>query len=179
MARKKEPTITVMNIRGATLKGPKLLIQQMSEKTPDLRTTRVIQTFIMENQDLKLGIVKDNKMLYSGVVRWIGNRGNNIDGTVFAVENKDEIKVITPTKSNSGDIEFVPERMQIKINATSTINCGICGRPIEIFDEESVCPHCESSFHKDHIVDYVNKKKECFSCKKALEIKEDSLSIPQ
>ena len=95
MARKKEPTITVMNIRGATLKGPKLLIQQMSEKTPDLRTTRVIQTFIMENQDLKLGIVKDNKMLYSGVVRWIGNRGNNIDGTVFAVENKDEIKVIT------------------------------------------------------------------------------------
>lgn len=179
MAKKKEEEITVVNVRGATLKSPKLLIQQMTEKTQNLKFTRVIQTFIMENQELKLGVLKDNKVLYSGVVRWIGNRGNNIDGSVFAVENKDEIKLITPTKTNAGDIEFIPEKMQIRINATGTINCGICGRPIEIFDEESTCPLCESSFHKDHMIEYINRKGECFTCKKKLVLKGDIPTVPE
>ena len=168
MAKKKTEEITIVNLRGSVLKGPKLTIQQITQNAQNVRFTRVIQTYIMETQDLKLGLFKDNKVIYSGTVKWIGNRPDSAEGTVFCVENKDELKILSPTKSNSSDIEYVPEKGQIKIKALSTTNCGICGKGIEIFDEESTCPLCESSFHKDHILEYVNKKSECYTCKKPL-----------
>ncbi|TFF93005.1 MAG: hypothetical protein EU544_06540 [Promethearchaeota archaeon] len=48
--------------------------------------------------------------------------------------------------------------------------CAVCNKEIEDLHLNMVlCPHCKRSFHKDHLIDYINEMEEkCPNCKKSL-----------
>jgi endogenous inhibitor of DNA gyrase (YacG/DUF329 family) len=180
MARKKGQGM--VNIKPLVFKGPKYLVQGLNQALEDIKFTKVIQTFVMENANLKLIVGKDGKSIYAGVVRWIGNRTDGTRGTVFCVQKggKDggDLQLIIPTEDTSQEIGLDRTKSTIKINAKETLKCSVCGKGIQIFDEVMACPLCNSKAHSDHLLEWISMRHSCPICKKGLELDEDNNPFP-
>ena len=46
-------------------------------------------TLLVENNNLKIMIAKDGRVIFSGVVKWIGNREDNSPGTVMCIASSE------------------------------------------------------------------------------------------
>ncbi len=176
----KTPKQSMINIKPLVFKGSKDLIQGISSSIAGIQATKVIQTYVMENNNLKLAVGKDGKSIYSGTVKWIGNRTDGMRGTVLCVQkSKDgELRLIMPTEDTAQDIGLDPMRALIKINSKESLKCSVCGKGIKIFDELMACPLCNSKAHSEHLVEWVNMRHSCPICKKGLTLDTNSNPIP-
>ena len=176
MAKKQNQTM--VNIKPLVFKGPKYLVQGLSQAVEDIKFTKVIQTYVMENANLKLAVGKDGKTIYSGTVRWIGNRTDGTRGTVLCVQKGDDLQLIIPTEDTAQDIGIDRAKSTIKINSKESLKCSVCGKGIGIFDEISTCPLCNSKAHSDHLLEWISMRHSCPICKKGLELDEDKNPYP-
>ncbi|MHA1520501.1 MAG: hypothetical protein ACTSRK_09985 [Promethearchaeota archaeon] len=180
MAKKK--TQSMVNIKPLVFKGPKYLVQGLSQAVEGIKFTKVIQTFVMENANLKLAVGKDGKTIYSGTVRWIGNRTDGTRGTVFCVQKGgregSDLQLIIPTEDTAQDIGFDRSKSTIKINSKESLKCSVCGKAVRIFDEILACPLCNSKAHSEHLLEWISMRHSCPICKKGLELDEDNNPYP-
>ncbi len=179
MARK---TKNMVNIMPLVLKGSQDLVDALVSNVEAIKVTKVIQTFVLENNNLEMVIGKDGKSLYSGTVRWIGNRTDGHRGSVFCVEKKSrsgvEHKIVTPTEDTAQAIGFDPKKNVIKIAAKESVKCSVCGKGIQIFDEVLACPLCNSKAHSEHLVEWVKMRSSCPICKKPLTLDANENPMP-
>ncbi|UYP46380.1 hypothetical protein NEF87_002665 [Candidatus Lokiarchaeum ossiferum] len=171
----------MMNIKPLVFKGSKDLIQAISSTIEGIQATKVIQTYVMENNNLKLAVGKDGKGIFAGTVKWIGNRTDGMRGTVFCVQKsaKDgEIRLIIPTEDTAQDIGLDAGKSTIKINSKESLKCSVCGKGIKIFDEVLACPLCNSKAHSDHLLEWINMRHSCPICKKGLGLDNNNAPIP-
>ncbi|MHA1871657.1 MAG: hypothetical protein ACTSU2_10150 [Promethearchaeota archaeon] len=176
MAKTKQ--ITNVPIKGALLKEPKTLIQSLTSHLPDLRYTKVIQTYIFEKRILKVSLLRDNKVYQQGELIWIGNRKNELPGIVlcYETEKSGEIHQLYPTEDTMKEAFLDLNKNTIKIYTIARLRCAICGKSIEIFDESLQCPACGTHSHKEHLIEYITSKGECPSCQRPLGL--NSLGVP-
>ncbi|MCF2139000.1 MAG: hypothetical protein K9W44_02975 [Candidatus Lokiarchaeota archaeon] len=179
MAKKKQ---SMINIKPIVFKGPKYLIQVLAQQVEDVKFTKVIQTFVLENTNIKMMVGKEGKNIFTGVVRWIGNRTDGTRGTVFCVQrgSKDggELKIIIPTEDTAQDIGLDLSKGIIKVNSKESVKCSVCGKGISIFDEVLACPLCNSKAHSEHLLEWISMRHSCPICKKGLELDEENNPIP-
>lgn len=171
----------LMNIKPLVFKGSKDLVEVLGRGVGGLQFTKVIQTYVVESNTLKMAIGKEGKMIFSGTVRWIGNRTDGTRGSVFCVEKAtkgEELKLIMPTEDTAQDIALDLDKLTIKINSKETVKCSVCGKPIRIFDEVAPCPLCNSPGHEEHLVDWVKMRKSCPICKKGLDLDQNNRIVP-
>ena len=161
--------ITKLEITEEVFKEPKEVINQLSSHM-DLKYTKVIQTYVMEDRRLNLSLERDGSSYFKGKVVWIGNKKDDTEGSVFCVDTKDELKQINPTAENTEKVILDVKKDLIKISTASKTKCSVCGKNIEIFDEVNGCPICEAKAHKDHLTDWVRMKHTCPVCKKSLNV---------
>jgi rubrerythrin len=161
--------ITKLEITNEVFKEPKEVINQLSSNM-DLKYTKVIQTYVMEDRRLNLVLEHDGSSYFKGKVVWIGNKKDDTEGSIFCVDEKDELKQINPTAENTEKVILDVKKDLIKITTTSKTKCSVCGKNIEIFDEVNGCPICEAKAHKDHLTDWVRMKHTCPVCKKSLNV---------
>ncbi len=161
--------ITKLDITNEVFKEPKEVIDQLSSKM-DLKYTKVIQTYVMEDRRLNLTLENEGSGYFKGKVVWIGNKKDDTEGSIFCVDTKDEIKQINPTAENTEKVILDVKKDLIKISTASKTKCSVCGKNIEIFDELNGCPICEAKAHKDHLTDWVRMKHTCPVCKKSLSV---------
>ncbi len=167
-----------VNLRGVILKGPHITMKLLQKNTKELKYTKVIQTYVLENNLLKLAVFKGGKPSdLKGYVKWIGNQPGSVEGTEICIQVGNEIKTLRPTKQNTKRIAYDTEKSIIAIEADSSVRCGICGKNIEIDDEAVSCPLCGTLFHQPHLDEYVKSQNECYACKKKLELK-NGLPVP-
>lgn len=180
MARKKKQSM--VNIKPVVFKGPKYLIQGLAQAVEDVKFTKVIQTYVMENSNIKLVVGKDGKSIFSGVVKWIGNRTDGTRGTVFCVQKGSkeggELQLIIPTEDTAQDIGLEPSKGTIKISSKESLKCSVCGKGVRIFDEVLACPLCNSKAHLDHLLEWISMRHSCPICKKGLELDDDNTPYP-
>ena len=162
--------ITKVDITSEVFKEPIEVIKQLSSNLEDLKYTKVIQTFVMEDRTLNLVIESEGASDFRGKVVWIGNKKDEGAGTVFCIESKSELKQITPTAENTEKVVLDIKKETIKVVTSSKTKCAVCGKGIEIFDEVIGCPLCETKAHKDHMIDWVRMKHSCPVCKKSLNV---------
>ncbi|MCK4382020.1 MAG: hypothetical protein KAW66_01885 [Candidatus Lokiarchaeota archaeon] len=161
--------ITKLEITEEVFKEPKEVINQLSSRM-DLKYTKVIQTYVMEDRRLNLSLERDGSSYFKGKVVWIGNKKDDTEGSIFCVDTKDELKQINPTAENTEKVILDVKKDLIKISTASKTKCSVCGKNIEIFDEVNGCPICEAKAHKDHLTDWVRMKHTCPVCKKSLNV---------
>ncbi len=161
--------ITKLDITNEVFKEPKELINQLSSHM-DLKYTKVIQTYVMEDRRLNLSLEQDGSSYFKGKIVWIGNKKDDTEGSIFCVDTKDELKQINPTAENTEKVILDVKKDLIKISTASKTKCSVCGKNIEIFDEVNGCPICEAKAHKDHLTDWVRMKHTCPVCKKSLNV---------
>jgi len=161
--------ITKVEITDEVFKDPKEVINQLSSIL-DLRYTKVIQTYVMEDRRLNLTLEHQGSSYFKGKVVWIGNKKDDTEGSIFCVDTKDELKQINPTAENTEKVVIDVKKDLIKIFTASKTKCSVCGKNIEIFDEVTGCPICEAKAHKDHLTDWVRMKHSCPVCKKSLNV---------
>jgi len=161
--------ITKLEITEEVFKEPKEVINQLSSHM-DLKYTKVIQTYVMEDRRLNLSLERDGSSYFKGKVVWIGNKKDDTEGSIFCVDTKDELKQINPTAENTEKVILDVKKDLIKISTASKTKCSVCGKNIEIFDEVNGCPICEAKAHKDHLTDWVRMKHTCPVCKKSLNV---------
>ncbi|MFX1345359.1 MAG: hypothetical protein ACFFBC_10000 [Promethearchaeota archaeon] len=161
--------ITKVDITNEVFKEPKEIISQLSD-IMDLKYTKVIQTYVMEDRRLNLTLEHEGSSYFKGKVVWIGNKKDDTEGSVFCVETKDELKQINPTAENTEEVILDVKKDLIKVSTASKTKCSVCGKNIEIFDEVTGCPICEAKAHKDHLTDWVRMKHTCPVCKKTLNV---------
>lgn len=178
MAKKGAEAKTI-NLKTLLLKSPKNVIQGLTAATQGLQFTRVIQTYVFENVDLKLSLFKDGKNFFSGTVKWIGNKEDGTEGSVICVESGNELKIIAPTEDNTQDAVFEPEKNSIMIQTASRTRCSVCGKGLEIFDMNMACPLCGAKAHSDHLVEWIKMRHNCPICKKELDLDANELAIPK
>ena len=96
---------SMINIKPLVFKGSKDLIQGIASSMEGIQATKVIQTYVLENSNLKLSVGKDGKAIFSGVVKWIGNRTDGSKGTVFCVQkgqkDQGELRLVMPTEDTA------------------------------------------------------------------------------
>lgn len=179
MGRKSKNMVNIMPL---VLKGSQDLVDTLVTNVEGIKVTKVIQTFVMENNNLEMVIGRDGKSLFSGVVRWIGNRTDGNRGTVFCVEKSSrsgvEHKIVTPTEDTAQAIGFDPKKNVIKIAAKESVKCSVCGKGIQIFDEILACPLCNSKAHADHLVEWIKMRQSCPICKKPLALDSNDYPVP-
>ena len=161
--------ITKLEITNEVFKEPKEVIDQLVSNM-DLKYTKVIQTYVMEDRRLNLSLERDGSSYFKGKVVWIGNKKDDTEGSIFCVDTKDELKQINPTAENTEKVILDVKKDLIKISIASKTKCSVCGKNIEIFDEVNGCPICEAKAHKDHLTDWVRMKHTCPVCKKSLNV---------
>ena len=161
--------ITKLDITNEVFKEPKEVINQLSSNM-DLKYTKVIQTYVMEDRRLNLSLEHDGSSYFKGKIDWIGNKKDDTEGSIFCVDTKDELKQINPTAENTEKVILDVKKDLIKISTASKTKCSVCGKSIEIFDEVNGCPICEAKAHKDHLTDWVRMKHTCPVCKKSLNV---------
>jgi hypothetical protein len=161
--------ITKLEITNEVFKEPKDVIDQLTSNM-DLKYTKVIQTYVMEDRRLNLTLERDGSSYFKGKVVWIGNKKDDTEGSIFCVDTRDEIKQINPTAENTERVILDVKKDLIKISTASKTKCSVCGKNIEIFDEVTGCPICEAKAHKDHLTDWVRMKQTCPVCKKSLNV---------
>lgn len=178
MAKKSEKVNTV-NIKGLVFKGPKSIIQGLTAATEGLEYTKVIQTYVFENNILKLTLFKDGKSFYSGNVKWIGNIENNPEGAAICVDSGNELKIVLPTDENTQDVVYEADKFLIHLETASKTKCSVCGKGLEIFDELRSCPLCGSKAHGDHLSEWVKMRHSCPICKKELDLDSRENIVPK
>ncbi len=161
--------ITKLDITEEVFKEPIEVIKQLSSNL-DLKYTKVIQTYVMEERRLNLILENQGSSYFKGKVVWIGNKKDDTEGSIFCVDTKDELKQINPTAENTEKITLDIKKELIKISTVSKTKCSVCGKNIEIFDEVTGCPICEAKAHKEHLTDWVRMKHTCPVCKKSLNV---------
>ncbi|MHA2038348.1 MAG: hypothetical protein ACW972_09125 [Promethearchaeota archaeon] len=161
--------ITKLEITNEVFKEPKEVIDQLASNM-DLKYTKVIQTYVMEDRRLNLTLEHEGSSYFKGKVVWIGNKKDDTEGSIFCVDTKDELKQINPTAENTERVILDVKKDLIKISTASKTKCSVCGKSIEIFDEVTGCPICEAKAHKDHLTDWVRMKQTCPVCKKSLNV---------
>lgn len=161
--------ITKVEITDEVFKDPKEVINQLSSIL-DLKYTKVIQTYVMEDRRLNLTLEHQGSSYFKGKVVWIGNKKDDTEGSVFCVDTKDELKQINPTAENTEKVVIDVKKDLVKIFTVSKTKCSVCGKNIEIFDEVAGCPICEAKAHKEHLTDWVRMKHSCPLCKKSLNV---------
>ncbi|MBY8984435.1 MAG: hypothetical protein KGD65_05180 [Candidatus Lokiarchaeota archaeon] len=161
--------ITKLEITNEVFKEPKEVIDQLASNM-DLKYTKVIQTYVMEDRRLNLTLEHDGSSYFKGKVVWIGNKKDDTEGSIFCVDTRDELKQINPTAENTEKVVLDVKKDLIKISTASKTKCSVCGKNIEIFDEVTGCPICEAKAHKDHLTDWVKMKQTCPVCKKSLNV---------
>ncbi len=166
--------ITKLEITNEVFKEPKEVIDQLASNI-DLKYTKVIQTYVMEDRRLNLSLEHDGSSYFKGKVVWIGNKKDDTEGSIFCVDTKDELKQINPTAENTEKVILDVKKDLIKISTASKTKCSVCGKNIEIFDEVTGCPICEAKAHKDHLTDWVKMKQTCPVCKKSLNVSSTGL----
>ncbi len=158
-----------VNLTPDIFKDPLEVIQQITSHM-DIKYTRVIQTYVMEDRKLKLSLEKQGSSYFKGSVVWIGNKKDDAQGTVFCVDTGSELKQVNPSSENTDNIELDLKKEILKISTVSKTNCSVCGKNIEIFDHVLSCPLCNSQAHGNHLAEWVKMKKSCPICKKSLEL---------
>lgn len=177
MARNKKKESDV-NIRAAVLKGPKEVIQALTSNIQGIKFTKVISTYVMESDEVKIHLLREGRSFMSGELIWLGNRKDNKDGTVLCFQkDKKNMTKITPTNDNTQEILLDVNKSLIKLSTVSRLKCAVCGKAIEIFDDESQCPICEAKAHTDHLRDWINMKGSCPVCKKPLALDHQGVPI--
>ncbi|MFW9825252.1 MAG: hypothetical protein ACFFE4_20085 [Candidatus Thorarchaeota archaeon] len=161
--------ITKLEITNEVFREPKEVIDKLAANI-DLKYTKVIQTYVMEDRRLNLTLEHEGSSYFKGKVVWIGNKKDDTEGSVFCVDTKDELKQISPTAENTEKIVLDVKKEVIKVSTVSKTKCSVCGKNIEIFDEVTGCPICEAKAHKDHLTDWVRMKQTCPVCKKSLNV---------
>jgi len=161
--------ITKLDLTNEVFKDPNELISQLSSNI-NLKYTKVIQTYVMEDRILNLSLEHQGSSYFKGKVVWIGNKKDDTEGTIFCVDTKDELKQINPTAENTEKVILDIKKDLIKVSTASKTKCSVCGKNIEIFDEVTGCPICEAKAHKEHLTDWVRMKHSCPICKKALNV---------
>lgn len=161
--------ITKLDITNEVFKEPIEVIKQLSSNL-DLKYTKVIQTYVMEDRRLNLVLDRQGSTYFKGKVVWIGNKKDDTEGSIFCVDTKDELKQINPTAENTEKIILDIKKELIKVSTASKTKCSVCGKNIEIFDEVTGCPICEAKAHKEHLTDWVRMKHNCPVCKKSLNV---------
>ncbi|MFX1477177.1 MAG: hypothetical protein ACFFCI_03500 [Promethearchaeota archaeon] len=161
--------ITKVEITDEVFKDPKEVINQLSSIL-DLKYTKVIQTYVMEDRRLNLTLEHQGSSYFKGKVVWIGNKKDDTEGSIFCVDTKDELKQINPTAENTEKVVIDVKKDLVKIFTASKTKCSVCGKNIEIFDEVTGCPICEAKAHKEHLTDWVRMKHSCPLCKKSLNV---------
>ena len=161
--------ITKLEITNEVFKEPKDVIDQLASYM-ELKYTKVIQTYVMEDRRLNLTLEHDGSSYFKGKVVWIGNKKDDTEGSIFCVDTKEELKQINPTAENTEKVVLDIKKDLIKISTASKTKCSVCGKNIEIFDEVTGCPICEAKAHKDHLTDWVKMKQTCPVCKKSLNV---------
>ncbi|MFW9895557.1 MAG: hypothetical protein ACFFD7_07125 [Candidatus Thorarchaeota archaeon] len=161
--------ITKLEITNEVFKEPKEVIDKIAPNM-DLKYTKVIQTYVMEDRRLNLTLEHEGSSYFKGKVVWIGNKKDDTEGSIFCVDTKDELKQINPTAENTEKVIFDVKKDLIRVSTASKTKCSVCGKNIEIFDEVTGCPICEAKAHKDHLTDWVRMKQTCPVCKKSLNV---------
>ncbi|MBD3350192.1 MAG: hypothetical protein GF364_01765 [Candidatus Lokiarchaeota archaeon] len=176
MAKKK--TVSDVNVRAAVLKSPKEVISAITSNIQGIKFTKVLSTYVMESKDLEIELIRDGKSFMDGDLIWLGNRKDNKEGTVFCFQaNKRDMKTIMPTNDNCQSIILDVNKGIIKLSVVSRLRCAVCGKSIEIFDEESQCPICEAKAHSEHLKEWIKMKGSCPVCKKGLALDRQGIPI--
>lgn len=174
MAKKEK--VNDVNIRAALLKSPRELIQLLTSNIQGLKFTKVLATYVMESKDLTVQLFKEGRNFIEGDLIWLGNRQDNKEGSVLCFSDKKQLKSIIPTNDNTLDAVLDVNKGIIRISIVSRLRCAICGKAIEIFDEEASCPICDAKSHGEHLREWVKMKASCPVCKKALTL--DRTGVP-
>lgn len=164
--------ITKVDITEDVYKEPIEVIKQLTSNLEDLKYTKVIQTYVMEERRLNVQLIrKETKDTYlKGKIVWIGNKKDEKEGTVFCIDNREELKQVNPTPENTDQVELDLKKELITIITASKSRCAVCGKEIEIFDDTAGCPICDSKAHREHLLDWIRMKHSCPVCKKALNV---------
>ncbi|MHA1731354.1 MAG: hypothetical protein ACTSU5_05390 [Promethearchaeota archaeon] len=170
----KKETEMVVDILKETLKSPPEVIAVLKDQNPDLDFTKVVQTYVSENDMLDLELAREGKTFYSGKVLWIGNRSDGGRGVEICVKpEKKDFRTIIPTADTAKEVLLDSRKKTkstIRIETMTPIRCAVCGKGIEIFDEVSACPICSAKAHTNHLVEWVKMKNSCPFCKKPLQV---------
>lgn len=162
--------VTKIDLTEEVFKEPIEVINKLANHITDLKYTKVIQTFVMENKELDLILNKQGSDYYKGKIVWIGNKKDDSEGTIFCINTGSEIKQINPTAENSESIIYDKKKDTIRVVTASKSKCAVCGKDIEIFDDVSGCPICQTKAHREHLVEWINTKHACPVCKKSLSV---------
>jgi len=161
--------VTKLDITNEVFKEPIEIIKQLSSSL-NLKYTKVIQTYVLEDRRLDLTLEDQGSSYFKGKVVWIGNKKDDTEGTIFCVDTRDELKQINPNAENTENVTLDIKKESIRISTASKTKCSVCGKNIEIFDEVTGCPICEAKAHKEHLTDWVRMKHTCPVCKKSLNV---------
>jgi len=169
--------ITKVELTEDVFKEPIEVINKLSTHIEGLKYTKVIQTFVMENRNLNLVLTKQGSDYFKGKIVWIGNKKDDSEGTIFCVDTGSEIKQISPTAENSDLVILDIKKETIKVSTASKSKCAVCGKEIEIFDDVSGCPICQTKAHREHLVEWIKTKHSCPICKKSLNVSSTGVII--
>jgi len=169
--------ITKVELTEDVFKEPIEVINKLSTHIDGLKYTKVIQTFVMENRNLNLVLTKQGSDYFKGKIVWIGNKKDDSEGTIFCVDTGSEIKQISPTAENSDLVILDIKKETIKVSTASKSKCAVCGKEIEIFDDVSGCPICQTKAHREHLVEWIKTKHSCPICKKSLNVSSTGVII--
>jgi len=169
--------ITKVELTEDVFKEPIEVINKLSTHIDGLKYTKVIQTFVMENRNLNLVLTKQGSDYFKGKIVWIGNKKDDSEGTIFCVDTGSEIKQISPTAENSDLVILDIKKETIKVSTASKSKCAVCGNEIEIFDDVSGCPICQTKAHREHLVEWIKTKHSCPICKKSLNVSSTGVII--
>jgi len=169
--------ITKVELTEDVFKEPIEVINKLSTHIDGLKYTKVIQTFVMENRNLNLVLTKQGSDYFKGKIVWIGNKKDDSEGTIFCVDTGSEIKQISPTAENSDLVVLDIKKETIKVSTASKSKCAVCGKEIEIFDDVSGCPICQTKAHREHLVEWIKTKHSCPICKKSLNVSSTGVII--
>jgi len=98
--------ITKLDITNEVFKEPIEVVKQLSSNL-DLKYTKVIQTYVMEDRRLNLTLEDQGSSYFKGKVVWIGNKKDDTEGSIFCVDTRDELRQINPTAENTDKVTFL------------------------------------------------------------------------
>ncbi len=170
--------ITKLDIKEAVFKEPIEVIKKLTSNLEgNLKYTKVIQTYVMEERRLDLILLKEGSSYFKGKIVWIGNKKDDTEGTLICVDTGTELKQINPSAENTESVILDIKKETIKVSTASKSKCTVCGKDIEIFDEVSGCPICQAKAHREHLIDWIKMKHSCPVCKKSLNVSSGSIII--
>jgi hypothetical protein len=168
----------VVNLKDAVFRNPQNVIKELNNHIQGLKFTKVIQTYVLEDKDLKIQLLREGRVNMQGNLIWFGNKPDHTEGTVFCFQSeKNGMKQVLPTADNTQEITLDISKQVIKISTLSRIKCAVCGKFIEIFDTELKCPVCEAKAHGEHLKEWIKMKSSCPVCKKPLTLNRNEVPV--